>query len=58
LAREQIAALTDGREPLLWELIGRIGATVDDIEPHSTDRIHALLDEAFAEPLDHPRVDP
>lgn len=58
LAREQLVALTDGHEPTLWELTGRIGVSADDLEPHSTDRIHALIDEACAELLDHPRVDP
>ena len=59
LAREQLVALTDGHEPTLWELTGRIGVPADEIEPHSTDRIHARIDDACAELLDHhPRVDP
>lgn len=58
IALEQLVAITDGDDHLLWELTGRLGVPSDAIEPHSTDRIHRLIDEATAEFRDHPRVTP
>lgn len=57
IAREQIVALTNGHEPTLWELTGRIGTKADELEPHSTARVHSLINDATAELL-HPKVDP
>jgi hypothetical protein len=57
IARERLVALADGDEHLLWKLTSRVGVPADRIEPHSTDRVHRLIDEATAEFL-HPRVEP
>jgi hypothetical protein len=51
-AMENLVRLTNGRESLLWELTGRIGVTADQIEPHSTRRIHLMLDAAAEELLE------
>lgn len=55
VAREQIVALTNGHEPTLWELTGRIGLRADDFEPHSSSRVHSIINDATRELL-HPRV--
>ena len=61
ISRERLVELCDGNEALLWELTGRIGVPTDLIEPHSTDRVHRLIDAAtseFTEFADHhPRVE-
>lgn len=49
ISREDLVQLTGGSEPLLWELTGRIGVTADEFEPHSTSRIHQILDLAAEE---------
>jgi hypothetical protein len=57
IALEEMVQITDGNEHLLWELTGRLGATADSIEPHSTDRVHRLIDAASAEFGHHPKVE-
>jgi hypothetical protein len=58
IALAQMVAITDGNDHLLWELTGRFGTPADEIEPHSTDRVHRLIDAASSEFAHHPRVVP
>lgn len=48
-ARATIVDLCRGNDALVWELTGRVGVPVDLIEPHSTSRIHRILNEAAEE---------